>query len=400
MSAHTIADTLEHAAARAVRAMGGRFTQDTGRWSQIPGPIIQEAAEKLRREPELAVLDRSHFRYPGGTCSTNLDYVTSYLVDRAIDVASPEAIAADLLRFLKDNRIQIRRVRAVAGVRAQKMVELGECVRLVPPSYLAEDEPARLIFRPGNVPHAYSQPPSAALVVEEWYETERFQDLAGPPPFDVESGAARAHALFEVGRRACVLASGGAVESREEYVSVLSPGWPFMRSTGAGGAVPPPIRLMATHDVDAAIAAAAFAGMRSHPDAQQIELALSRLESSRHRTLPEERLVDLGTCIEVLLMHGGKNNNEIGYKMATRAAWLIGGDVDERMAIFETAQRLYDDRSNAVHAGKLPGKLTKDYFALEQRIGSYDQLCVRVVLKILAMGRWPDWRRLVLGAPS
>ena len=97
-------------------------------------------------------------------------------------------------------------------------------------------------------------------------------------------------------------------------------------------------------------------------------------------------------------MHASSNNTEISYKIASRAAWLLGVDGPDRVAIFKRARDLYNARSMAVHSGMAP-KEGKNYpGGVEAALNSYDKLCAAIIIKIALQGKWPDWLKLVLNA--
>lgn len=94
---------------------------------------------------------------------------------------------------------------------------------------------------------------------------------------------------------------------------------------------------------------------------------------------------------EIVLMHDqSRSNTEITYKIASRAAWLLGSDADERAQIFDQMKQLYATRSTAVHTGVLPSKSKIDLDIAEN-------LVVRIIRAILERGDFPDWMSLTMG---
>ena len=128
-----------------------------------------------------------------------------------------------------------------------------------------------------------------------------------------------------------------------------------------------------------------------------LELSLGRLVSSGRRNLGrfryEDRLLDITVALEVLFdLQGG----ELTHKLSVRAAHLLGDSGDERLAVYESVQRLYKERSRIVHGGRShrDGRQTDTKKTVEDayRIGR------EALLKILAKGSFPDWTRLTLAA--
>lgn len=188
----------------------------------------------------------------------------------------------------------------------------------------------------------------------------------------------------------------GAPEFRQGYDVVASCGWPGMTSGSMRGGETFPVLVPRTRPVDADLARKLFHQLRKQQG--KLDLAMNKLQASRRRDSFAERAVDLGTCLEVLLMHESTSNTEISYKIASRAAWLLGVDGPDRLAIFKRARDLYNARSMAVHSGMAP-KEGKSYpEGVEAALNSYDKLCAAIIIKIALQGRWPDWIKLVLNA--
>ena len=96
-------------------------------------------------------------------------------------------------------------------------------------------------------------------------------------------------------------------------------------------------------------------------------------------------------ALEVLF---GLQGGELTHKLSVRAAHLLGDSGEERLAVYESVQRLYNERSRIVHGGRSrrDGRQTDTKETVEDayRIGR------AALLKILAKGSFPDWKRLTL----
>lgn len=125
------------------------------------------------------------------------------------------------------------------------------------------------------------------------------------------------------------------------------------------------------------------------PDA--LVRAVDRLGRSRIDTNPTDSALDLGIAAEILLMHEtSSSNTEITYKLASRAAWLVGHSKADRLATFDATRDLYKARSDAVHHGRLLNSRSFD----QQRS---DELVRAAIEAILLKGDFPDWKELILG---
>ena len=172
-------------------------------------------------------------------------------------------------------------------------------------------------------------------------------------------------------------------------------GWPRQRHSGASWQGKPPTRHVANiADVSSFIALA-----ESNSDNQTIQRAMSKLRDAHSRLNDAERALDLGTCLEIILMHNEQDSSEIQYKLRTRASLLLGTDADERVRIWDLVGKAYGLRSKAAHTGSLPTstRTAEDHHRTQALLQDTAILCGVLIRKILTDG-WPDWKLLVLGA--
>lgn len=136
-----------------------------------------------------------------------------------------------------------------------------------------------------------------------------------------------------------------------------------------------------------------YEDLKSFKERDALLLGAIRFVDSRSRSKVLNRAIDLGMASELLLMFdNGKHDKrgEFRNKIGLRAGWLLGADVDERLEVSKNLMALYDARSSAVHMGKLPkGFATKG--------PGYDNEVQNVILRLLHMGAYPDWSRLLFG---
>jgi hypothetical protein len=178
------------------------------------------------------------------------------------------------------------------------------------------------------------------------------------------------------------------------YAFVRDAGWPSMNGSGAGGGSPwsPPAKV--TPEMSEPMTALYQKAGASDP---VLLLAVNRLHSSRTRGSHEERAIDLGSCFELLLMHGSQaGNTEITNKIVHRGAWLLGDTLAERRAIAQVIKKAYNLRSKAVHSGRLPP--TNSMAQVEQLEAHFVE-CERIIGKLIdrLIDGWPSWDDLTLG---
>jgi Apea-like HEPN len=81
----------------------------------------------------------------------------------------------------------------------------------------------------------------------------------------------------------------------------------------------------------------------------EFPIAVSRFTSTTERQSPTDRLIDASIGLENLFLQG--TNDELSFRLALRAAWLLGQSANERREIFGELKKVYDSRSRVVHGG-------------------------------------------------
>ena len=138
-------------------------------------------------------------------------------------------------------------------------------------------------------------------------------------------------------------------------------------------------------------------GAFSGTNRDHLELSLGRLVSSERRNVGrfrhEDRVLDIAVALEVLF---GLQGGELTHKLSVRAAHLLGDSREERIAVYKSVQRLYQVRSRIVHGGRSrrDGRQTNT----EETVKDAYRIGRAALLKILARGSFPDWKRLTLAA--
>lgn len=392
MNRDTLITCLHAAAESARRDLSKAANDGRARWAHISPETVQPFGDALLSNTSIAALNGLWYSLPYQGGRLDLRTAAIYLVDRALDHNAGEVID-DLLRIVSSRTIELISVRAVEGIAVSSPLKLGDGLSIVAPSALPNTAETRTVFSRHNAPkHGWGCPPSAAILLRENFHVP----FCEPPPG--ESGPTFYRAEVELNMEyalwAATLASDGAPEFRQGYDVVASCGWPGMTSGSMRESQSFPSFIPHACSVDADLARNLFLQLKKKPG--KLDLAINKLRASRRRTSSAERAVDLGTCIEVLLMHDNKINTEIRYKIASRAAWLVGIDGPERLAIFKRARDLYDLRSTSVHTGEEPKDLKNCPEGIGAALDSYDKLCASIIIKIALQDGWPDWTKLVL----
>jgi Apea-like HEPN len=124
-----------------------------------------------------------------------------------------------------------------------------------------------------------------------------------------------------------------------------------------------------------------------------LHIPLDRLDRSLHEKDFADRAIDLGIALEALLLHEQRGDRgELKFRLGLRGAWLAGEDANERVEIQKTLAKVYQLRSDAVHAGKVEPSEPN-----AQTLKRGTVLCRRLVRKMIEAGGGVDWTALVLG---
>lgn len=137
--------------------------------------------------------------------------------------------------------------------------------------------------------------------------------------------------------------------------------------------------------------------IKEHKQGEAIHHAMMKLRQAQSSQYSADCILNLGICLEILLMHGDTTgNSEIIHKLSVRAAWLFGDNSAEREEIYEIVRFAYSHRSQVAHKGflKYPQNV-QDEITFAEKIEKVRSLCVRLILHVMKNG-WPNWRNITL----
>lgn len=89
-------------------------------------------------------------------------------------------------------------------------------------------------------------------------------------------------------------------------------------------------------------------------DNRYIEIAIRYFNFAKERDSNEDKIVDFVIALEALYLNG--DHGEFTYKLAHRAASMLGSTFDRRRVAFEKVKAAYNLRSQIVHGGSDPKK--------------------------------------------
>jgi hypothetical protein len=111
----------------------------------------------------------------------------------------------------------------------------------------------------------------------------------------------------------------------------------------------------------------------------KLRLALTYFNASFGRKPRENQVIDLFICLEALLL---QENDELTFRLATRAANLLGPDASERRRVFAEVKDFYNLRSKIVHGDVLKPRETQS----AQNVDRLRELVRRALLCCVALG--------------
>ena len=133
---------------------------------------------------------------------------------------------------------------------------------------------------------------------------------------------------------------------------------------------------------------------------KKLEIAIPRwvkskteLNSINRKPNIINRIIDLAIAFEVL--YSNESREQLSLTFRLRAAWHLGGDVQERQRLHSFFKDIYDARSEAVHGGKLSKKSSEK--VNEEKLAEADKWFAQAIKKFIDDGNFPDWDSLVLG---
>jgi hypothetical protein len=116
-----------------------------------------------------------------------------------------------------------------------------------------------------------------------------------------------------------------------------------------------------------------------------IDIAIKRFRSSIERYMPDdpEKLLDLSISFEAIYLNDG-DNKELTYRLALRAARLLGNSVEERQGIFKVLKDLYKYRSKVAHGENLETLRESDKKRLSNVLAQAPLILKRSIIGMLS----------------
>lgn len=124
---------------------------------------------------------------------------------------------------------------------------------------------------------------------------------------------------------------------------------------------------------------------------------LRRLSQSKRGLQIEDKILDLGIAMEMLLLEDNSSHDQLALSFRLRGSWLLGSLPHEREEVYRQLKNLYIYRSEVAHSGLLCGGDGKKIARVHELFPTYRSLAERAYRKMLKEGR-PDWDKLIVGS--
>lgn len=113
------------------------------------------------------------------------------------------------------------------------------------------------------------------------------------------------------------------------------------------------------------------------------------VNSKRQESSLTDKFIELRVALEALFLDDSQPPGEFRFRLPTNGAWFLGTCVGQRERHYKSLRDAYDAGSAAAHGREVRGK--------EAELAEGQKLCREGILKMLRLGRTPEWRTLVLG---
>lgn len=130
---------------------------------------------------------------------------------------------------------------------------------------------------------------------------------------------------------------------------------------------------------------------------ERFQRVLNRLSQSKRRIRIEDKILDLGIALEMLLLDDNPNNSQLALSFQLNGSWLLGFDKEDRVNKYKQLKNIYKYRSQVAHSGLLckgdPKKIEQVYKEFSEYLIIAENICQKVIKEGI-----PDWDKLILDA--
>lgn len=305
--------------------------------------------------------------------------------------------------FLNSDTIPVMNTLWVLGIEVDEPIDLGSGYTIQPVKGMpdSQDKEAFLQFPLSHHSHRYPVPAAAITktcnIQKIWDSSKRRLEERDQEFWSVH------HYLYEIALLINVLNGISCLPFYSTcYMEQTTPIGPF---AGAGGSGPlydvlaqGSVKLSDTAGIEIKGLLAKYESL-TPSEKKRFQLILSRLSQSKRRTQLEDKILDLGIVLEMLLLDDNKNHDQLSLSFRLRGSWLIGESVADRKRIYNHLKNIYTYRSQVAHSGVLCEGKDSKIQAVQEMFPEYQSIAEAICKKIIMQGK-PNWDTLLLGSTS
>lgn len=119
---------------------------------------------------------------------------------------------------------------------------------------------------------------------------------------------------------------------------------------------------------------------------KRILLAISRLGQAKTKRTIEDKILDIGISLEMLLLDDNNNHDQLSLSFRLRGAWFLGNNSTERKHYYSELKQLYSLRSQVAHSGQIHKGKPEKQDQVYKKINDYIHIGELIATKILLDG--------------
>jgi len=364
-------------------------------------PYVVSLKHSLNRDPRVSALEGKMICNGSGASRFSLENLVMWWVWRANRVGV-EVAKKNLEDFLVNEKIDINEVLWIYGAAPEEVLRLTGDVRLVPLKDMPDSREKKQamdaqfgLFPTSGIGF------SAALVASRKVDKIYPSDLVC-----CEFEKSFFKKFHEISFMLNII--GGiccAAGFQTGYVSDETPFGPF---GGSGGSLPvyDVLPKMGTSHVSHESAlhfSKLFEKFQNLPSnwKERVLSSSRRLAQAKSRIDLNDKALDLGIALEMVLLHSEHNKAELPGQLSNhfrlRGTWLAGNDYVERKQYFDSLGRIYSQRSQVAHNGILAPLKGPEHNQLHEQIAEHIEVAEIIIQKLIISGPPVSWTNLVLG---
>lgn len=306
---------------------------------------------------------------------------------------------AEIESFLSCEEVEVINTLWVTGISVSEVVEIQDGFKVVPASEMPSSREQKAFFAQNNeILNLGGASPCAALVKSHKSKKAWSTDTNEHSVWFQNEYAKIAGQLYDLSSTLnCIRGIHCLPYFSTSYVPDSIPIGPFGSVGGGPGLYDVvsrgPSALASVEREKIGLLFSAYIGLQNSKK-QRFRRALDRLSQAKRRHSLDDKVLDLGITLEMLLLCDNSSKEQLSQSFRLRGAWLLGEIKDRRLEIYATLKDFYSYRSEVAHLGMLSEKSREK---VRQSISTLEEIVEEALQKMLLSGD-PEWEKVLLGA--